>query len=140
MGKTWENRIKLKNRQSLIINEFAILRKYILGGYKMKIREILMLNEQDLAEGSAGLIGADLIRPVLDQIRSSNRIPSRREQLVQDTPAVAGPHDVPRIEPPPQAGVEPMRLAPMDTPPRWDIDRIESQVARLPRHRQVSRR
>jgi hypothetical protein len=34
----------------------------------MKIREILMLNEQDLAEGSAGLIGADLIRPVLDQI------------------------------------------------------------------------
>ena len=106
----------------------------------MKIREILMLNEQDLAEGSAGLIGADLIRPILDQIRPSNRIPSRREQLVQGTPFAPDPDDVPGIEPPPQVGIEPMGLAPMDTPPRWDIDHIESQVARLPRHRQVSRR
>jgi hypothetical protein len=140
MGKTWENRIKLKNRQSLIINEFAILRKYILGGHKMKIREILMFNEQDLAEGSAGLIGADLIRPVLDQIRPSNPVIGRREQLVQATPAAANPDDMPGIEQPPQVGIESMGLAPMDTPPRWDIDRIESQVARLPRHRQVSRR
>jgi hypothetical protein len=133
MGKTWENRIKLKNRQSLIINEFAILRKYILGGHKMKIRE------QDLAEGSAGLIGADLIRPILDQIRPSNQIMGGQEQLVQDTLA-ADPEDVPGIEPPSQVGIEPTRLAPIATPPRWDIDRIESQVARLPRHGQVSRR
>jgi hypothetical protein len=139
MGKTWENRMKLKNRQSLITSEFATLRKYILGGHKMKIREILMFNEQDLAEGSAGLIGADLIRPVLDQIRPSNRIAGRQEQLMRDTPAAADPDDVAGIEPPP-SGVEPVRLAPIATPPRWDIDRIESQVARLPRHRQVSRR
>ena len=106
----------------------------------MKIREILMLNEQDLAEGSAGLIGADLIRPVLDQIRPSNQIMGRREHLVRDTPFAADPDDVPGIEQPPEVGIEPMGLAPMDTPPRWDIDRIESQIARLPRHRQVSRR
>ena len=106
----------------------------------MTIREILMLNEQDSAEGSAGLIGADLIRPVLDQIRPSNPVIGRREQLVQGTPAAANPDDVPELEPPPPIGIEPMGLAPMDTPPRWDIDRIESQVARLPRHRQVSRR
>ena len=105
----------------------------------MKIREILMLNEQDLAEGSAGLIGADLIRPVLDQIRPSNRIAGRQEQLMRDTPAAAGPDDVAGIELPP-LGADPMRLAPIATPPRWDIDRIEPQVARLPRHRQVSRR
>jgi hypothetical protein len=104
----------------------------------MKIREILMFNEQDLAEGSAGLIGADLIRPVLDQIRPSNRIAGRQEQLMRDTPFAADPDDVSGIEPPPQVGIEPMGLARMDTPPRWDIDRIESQVARLPRHRQVS--
>jgi hypothetical protein len=138
-GKTWENRIELKNRQSLIINEFAILCKYILGGHEMKIREILMFNEQDLAEGAAGLIGADLIRPVLDQIRPSNPIIGRREQLVQGTPAAANPDDEPELEPPP-LGADPMRLAPIATPPRWDIDRIEAQVARLPRHRPVSRR
>ena len=102
----------------------------------MKIREILMFNEQNLAEGSAGLIGADLIRPVLDQIRPSNRIAGRQEQLMRDTPAAAGPEDVAGIEPPP-LGADPMRLAPIATPPRWDIDRIESQVARLPRNRQV---
>jgi hypothetical protein len=106
----------------------------------MKIREILLLKEQDFAEGSAGLIGADLIRPVLDQIRPSNGITGRREPLVRATPAAANPDDVPGIEQPPQVGIEPMGLAPMDTPPRWDIDRIEPQVAQLPRHRQVSRR
>jgi hypothetical protein len=107
----------------------------------MKIREILMLNEQDLAEGSAGLIGADLIRPILDQIRPSNRVMGRGEPLPSNgIPGAVDPDDVPGIEPPPQVGIEPMGLAPMDTPPRWDIDRIESQVARLPRHRQVSRR
>ena len=104
----------------------------------MKIREILMFNEQDLAEGSAGLIGADLIRAVLDQIRPSDRIAGRQEQLMRDTPFAADPDDMSGIEPPPQVGIEPMGLAPMDTPPRWDIDRIESQVARLPRPRQVS--
>src|SRR6267154_6665832 len=81
-----ENRIKRKNRKSLIINEFAILRKYILGGHRMKILEILMFNEEDLAEGSAGLIGADLIRPVLDQIRPSNPVIGRREPLAHGTP------------------------------------------------------
>jgi hypothetical protein len=106
----------------------------------MRIHEILKLNEQDLAEGSGGLIGADLIRPVLDQIRPSNRIAGRQEQLVQDTSAAEDRDDVAGIEPPPQVGIEPMGLAPIATPPRWDIDRIESQVARLPRHRQVSRR
>jgi hypothetical protein len=140
MGKTWENRIKLKNRQSLIINEFAILHKYIPGGHKMKIREILMLNEQDLAEGSAGLIGADLIRPILDQIRPSNRIMGRGEPLPSNgIPFAADPDDVPGIEQPP-SGVESLRSAPIATPPRWDIDRIEAQVARLPRHRQEPRR
>ena len=106
----------------------------------MKIREILMLNEQDLADGSAGLIGADLIRPILDQIRPSNRITSRQEQLVRDAPAVTDPDGVPGIEPPPPIGIGPTSLGPIATPPRWDIDRIEPQVARLPRHRQVSRR
>jgi hypothetical protein len=105
----------------------------------MKIREILMFNEQDLAEGSAGLIGADLIRPVLDQIRPPKRMMGRREQLAQGTLA-ADPDDVPGIEQPPQVGVEPTRLAPITTPPRWDIDRIEAQVSRLPYHRPVSRR
>jgi hypothetical protein len=103
----------------------------------MKIRDVLMLSEQDLERGSEGLIGADLIRPILDQIRPSNRIPSRREQLVQGTPAAADPDDVLGTKPPP-LGIEPMRLAQIATPPRWDIDRIEPQVARLPRHRQVS--
>src|ERR1700730_785214 len=97
-GKAGKNRIKLKNRQSLITNEFSIMHKYILGGHKMKIREILMFNEQNLAEGSAGLIGADLIRPILDQIRPSNRIMGRGEPLVQATPAAANPDDVPGIE------------------------------------------
>jgi hypothetical protein len=50
----------------------------------MKIREISMFNEQDLAEGSAGLIGAGLIRPILDQIRQSNRILGRQEQVASD--------------------------------------------------------
>ena len=39
----------------------------------MKIREILMLNEQDLDEGSGGTVSVDLIRPVLDQTRPSQR-------------------------------------------------------------------
>jgi hypothetical protein len=93
----------------------------------MKIREILMLNEQDLAEGSAGLIGADLIRPILDQIRPANGITGRQEQLMRDTPAAADPDDVAGIEPPPQVGIKPTTLAPIATPPRWDIDRIEPQ-------------
>src|SRR5260370_20471650 len=101
MGKTWEKRIKLKNRQSLIINEFAILRKYILGGHKMKIREILKLKEQDFAEGSAGLIGADLIRPILDHIRPANRIAGLPEKVIADTPAAADAYDVSAIAPPP---------------------------------------
>ena len=106
----------------------------------MKIREILMFNEQDLAEGSAGLIGADLIRPVLDQIRPSNRIAGRQEQLMRDTPFAADPDDMSGIEPPPPIGIGPTSLGPIATPPRWDIDRIEAQVSRLPRHHQVSRR
>ena len=104
----------------------------------MKIREILMLTEEDLAEGSEGLIAADLIRPVLDQIRPSNRIAGRRQQVASDgIAAAANPDDVPGIEQPPQVGTKPTTLAPIATPPRWDIDRIESQVARLPRHRQA---
>jgi hypothetical protein len=37
-----------------------------------------MLNEQDLGQGSEGLIGADLIGSVLDQIRPSNRMMGSR--------------------------------------------------------------
>ena len=73
----------------------------------MKIRDILMRKEHDLTEGSEGLIGADLIQPILDQIRRSNRIVDRREQLVQDTSAAADPVDVPEIEPPAQVGAPP---------------------------------
>jgi hypothetical protein len=41
---------------------------------------------------------------------------------VQGTPAAASPDDVPEIEPPP-SGVEPMRLAPIATPPvRFAVD------------------
>jgi hypothetical protein len=103
----------------------------------MKIREISKLKERDLDEGPGGLIDAALIRPVLDQIPPSHRMMGRREQLVQGT-LTADPGDVPENELPPQVGGEPMKLAPIATPPRWEIDRIEPQVARLPRHRQVS--
>ena len=107
----------------------------------MKVREVLMLKKQDLNDGSGGLNGSRFNSVPLDQIRPSNRIAGRRQQVASDgIAAAANPDDVPELEPPPPIGIEPMGLAPMDTPPRWDIDRIESQVARLPRHRQVSRR
>ena len=89
-------------------------------------------------DGGARLIDADLIRLVVDQIQPSNRMMGRREQVTSDgTPAAADPDDVLGTKPPP-LGIEPMGLAPIATPPRWDIDRIEPQVAGLPRHRQVS--
>ena len=101
----------------------------------MKIREVLMLKKHDLNDGSGGLNGCRFNPVPLDQIRSSNRIAGRRQQVVSDRiAAAANPDDVPGI------GIEPMSLAPIATPPRWDIDRIEPQVARLPRHHQVSRR
>ena len=53
-----------------------------------------------------------------------------------ETPAAADPDDVLGIKPPP-LGIEPMGLAPIATP-QVGIDRIELQVAGLPRHRQVS--
>jgi hypothetical protein len=91
---------------------------------EMKIRDILMLNEQNLDHSSGGLIGADLIQPILDQVRPSNRIGGRPDQLVQGTPAAANPDDVLGIEQPPEVGIEPTSLGPVATPPRWDIDRI----------------
>jgi hypothetical protein len=99
----------------------------------MKVREVLMLKKQDLNDGSGGLNGCRFNPVPLDQIRPPNRIAGRREQVASDgSPAAANPTDVSEIEP--------MSLAPVATPPRWDIDRIEPQVARLPRHHQVSRR
>jgi hypothetical protein len=108
----------------------------------MKVREVLMLKKHDLNDGCERLNGCQFNSVPLDQIRPSNRMMGRcREQVTSDgIPAVADPDDVPGIEQPPQVGMEPMRLAPIATPPRWDIDRIEPQVARLPRHHQVSRR
>jgi len=104
----------------------------------MKVREILMLKKHDLNDGSGGLNGSRFNSVPLDQIRPSNRIAGRRQQVASDSiAAAANPDDVPGIEQPP-LGIEPMGLAPIATPPRWDIDRIEAQVARLPRHRQVS--
>jgi hypothetical protein len=51
--------------------------------------------------------------------------------------AAADPDDISGIQPPPQIGIEPM-LAPIATPPRWDIDRIKAQIARLPGQSEVS--
>jgi hypothetical protein len=107
----------------------------------MKVREVLMLKKHDLNDGSGGLNRCRFNPVPLDQIRPSNRIAGRRQQVASDgTPAAANPENVPGIEQPPQVGIKPTTLAPIATPPRWDIDRIEPQVARLPPHRQVSRR
>ena len=107
----------------------------------MKVREVLMLKKHDLNDGCERLNGCQFNSVPPDQNRPPNRIAGRRQQVASDgIAAAANPDDVPGIEQPPEVGVEPMGLAPMDTPPRWDIDRIEPQVARLPRHRQVSRR
>jgi hypothetical protein len=107
----------------------------------MKVREVLMLKKHDLNDGSGGLNGSRFNSVPLDQIRPSNRIAGRRQQVASDgIAAAANPDDVPGIEQPPQVGIKPTTLAPIATPPRWDIDRIEPQVARLPRHHQVSRR
>jgi len=57
--------------------------------------------------------------------------------LGRNPSAAADPNDVLGTKPPP-LGIEPMGLAPIATPTRWDIDRIEPQVAGLPRHCQVS--
>ena len=105
----------------------------------MKVREVLMLKKHDLNDGSGGLNGCQFNSVPLDQNRPSNRIAGRRQQVASDgIPAVADPDDVPGIEQPPQVGIKPTTLAPIATPPRWDIDRIEPQVAGLPRHRQFS--
>ena len=107
----------------------------------MKIREVLMLKKHDLNDGCERLNGCRFNSVPLDQIRPSNRIAGRRQQVASDgSAAAANPDDVPGIEQPPQVGIKPTTLAPIATPPRWDIDRIEPQVARLPRHHQVSRR
>jgi hypothetical protein len=106
----------------------------------MKIREVLMLKKHDLNDGCERLNGCQFNSVPLDQIRPSNRIAGRPQQVASDSiAAAANPDDVPGIEQPPQVGIKPT-LAPIATPPRWDIDRIEPQVARLPRHHQVSRR
>jgi hypothetical protein len=47
----------------------------------MKIHEILKIKEQNTGQGSRGQIGADLMRPILDQIQPSNRITGRRQQV-----------------------------------------------------------
>ena len=98
----------------------------------MKVREVLMFKKHDLNDGCERLNGCQFNSVPLDQIRPPNRIAGRREQVASDGIPAANPTDVSEIEP--------MSLAPIATPPRWDIDRIEPQVARLPRHHQVSRR
>jgi hypothetical protein len=47
-------------------------------------------------------------------------------------PAAANPDNVPEIELPRQVGIKPMRLAPIATQHRRDLDLIKAQVARLP--------
>ena len=107
----------------------------------MKVREVLMLKKHDLNNGCERPNGYRFNPVPLDQIRPSNRIAGRRQQVASDgIAAAANPDDVPGIEQPPQVGIKPTTLARVATPPRWDIDRIEPQVARLPRHRQVSQR
>jgi len=106
----------------------------------MKVREVLMLKKHDLNDGCERLNRCQFNSVPLDKNRPPNRIAGRREQVASDGIPAANPDDVPGIEQPPQVGIEPMSLAPIATPPRWDIDRIEPQVARLPRHHQVSRR
>jgi hypothetical protein len=107
----------------------------------MKVREILLFKKENLADGARKLIGADQIRPRSrpdPTDKSDNRSPGTGG--LGRNPAAANPDDVPGIEQPPQVGIKPTTLALIATPPRWDIDRIEPQVARLPRHHQVSRR
>jgi hypothetical protein len=99
----------------------------------MKVREVLMLKKHDLNDGCERLNRCQFNSVPLNQNRPSNRIAGRRQQVASDgIAAAANPTDVSEIEP--------MRLAPIATPPRWDIDRIEAQVARLPRQPKSPRR
>ena len=67
----------------------------------MKVREVLMLKKHDLNDGSGGLNGSRFNSVPLDQIRPSNRMAGRREQMASHgIPAAANPDNVPGIEPP----------------------------------------
>jgi hypothetical protein len=94
----------------------------------MKIREVLNLSGRDL-EKDSGLSMSDLIRPMLAPIPLENQvISSRRPAVSDDTPIAADSVGASGTEPPPQVG-----RGPAGTPPRWEMDRVKAQVARLPR-------
>jgi hypothetical protein len=100
----------------------------------MKIREILLLNEQGSGIHT-GSIDANLVQNLLGQIRPSCRnaeSPERAELF--GAPGVADHVDGSGTEPAPCVGREPVA-----TPPRWVRDRIAGQVARLPRRPVMSR-
>jgi hypothetical protein len=50
----------------------------------MKVREVLMLKKRDLNDGCERLNGSGFSSVSLDQIRLSNRIAGRREQVASD--------------------------------------------------------
>ena len=94
----------------------------------MKIREVLNHNGRDM-EGDTGLLMSDLIRPILAPIPLENQVISNRRPVVSDgTPIAADSVGASGTEPPRQVGRGPAR-----TPPRWEMDRVKAQVARLPR-------
>ena len=64
----------------------------------MKIREVLMLKKHDLNDGSGGLNGCRFNPVPLDQIRSSNRIAGRRQQVASDGTPLS-PMPVPKVVP-----------------------------------------
>jgi hypothetical protein len=82
----------------------------------MKVREILLFNNENwltTLENSLLLIRSG---PVLDQIQPSNRMAGPREQMASHgIPAAANPDNVPGIEPPRQVGIKPMRVVPIAT-------------------------
>jgi hypothetical protein len=79
-------------------------------------------------EGDTGLLMADLIRQVLAPPPPENQVMSRWRPVMSDgTPVAADPVDGSGTEPPPQVGRGPVRI-----PPRWEIDQVEAQIARLP--------
>jgi hypothetical protein len=94
----------------------------------MKIREVLNLSGRDL-ENDSGFLMANLIRPIRARTPLENQVINSRRPVVSDgTPIAADSVGASGTEPPPQVGRGPAR-----TPPRWEMDRIKAQVARLPR-------
>jgi hypothetical protein len=97
----------------------------------VKIREVLNLSVRDL-EKDSGLLMADLIRPVLAPIPQDNQVLSSRPPVMSDgAPIATDPVATSGPELPRHVGRGSGRI-----PPRWEMDRVKAQIARLPAKRQ----